>query len=150
MPESSDYIHLQNILSKISGCILYTPLTTELDWSGTSFPFSIPKDVYILPADKSTDPDDSAKQVMEHFKNKTPYILIPGKEFDLSGTRHGRGGGWYDRFLLELPKTWPRIGVLKKEQLSITHLKRESWDQPMDWLIVEENGKWEIYNVQVK
>lgn len=72
-------------------------------------------------------------------------IFLPGQKFDLTGTRKGRGFGWYDRLLTELPIDWIRIGVAKEKQLSKTPLKRYPWDQPVDWLVWKNTENvWEI------
>ncbi len=99
----------------------------------------------ILPDDKEADPFMWAEHCAEQFKNKKPYILIPGTQFDIHGTRHGKGGGWYDRFLSKVPSTWLKIGIAHESQVSFSPIKRESWDIPIDWLIVFGNGKWIVY-----
>lgn len=70
---------------------------------------------------------------------KKVYILIPGKRFDHLGTRHGRGGGWYDRFLSAVPREWLRIGVVGTGSLSAQPLIRRPWDEPMDLLLASES-----------
>ncbi len=68
-------------------------------------------------------------------------ILIPGRLFDITGTRHGRGGGWYDRFLAAVPREWFRVGFCYESQFSAAPLLREAWDQPMDAVcVVGEDG----------
>lgn len=70
---------------------------------------------------------------------------MPGRAFDASGTRHGQGGGWYDRFLAEVPKEWLRIGFCYERQFSEEPLKREAWDQAMDAVVVVGNGMVRVY-----
>ena len=43
--------------------------------------------------------------------------LVPGLAFTKKGGRLGYGGGWYDRFLCEVSKRVPRIGVAYAFQL---------------------------------
>ncbi|HRH24699.1 MAG TPA: 5-formyltetrahydrofolate cyclo-ligase, partial [Candidatus Paceibacterota bacterium] len=46
------------------------------------------------------------------------------------------GGGWYDRFLTKVPRSWLRVGFCYEHQFSSTPLLRQSWDQEMDAVIV--------------
>jgi 5-formyltetrahydrofolate cyclo-ligase len=41
--------------------------------------------------------------------------IIPGLAFDQQGQRLGRGGGYFDRFLKQIPKAY-KIGIAFKEQ----------------------------------
>ncbi len=136
---------LQKVLSDCQGAILYKPFAGEVDYSDPTFPFKIHSEIIVLPSDKETDPFVLAAKCVEQFKNKNPFILIPGTQFDMFGTRHGKGGGWYDRFLSKLPKTWPKIGIAHESKFSFSQIKRKSWDIPMDWLIVLEGKKWTVY-----
>ena len=95
-------------------------------------------------ADKDISPHDFASSLLKAHADEKVCVLIPGREFDTFGTRHGRGGGWYDRFLKELPSSWPRIGVLNASQLSEEKLKREPWDEPVDYLLIIEKDSWNI------
>jgi 5,10-methenyltetrahydrofolate synthetase len=133
---------LQTIIADCDGCIVYSPLVQEINWGDPSFPLLVHKNIYTMPKDKNVDPFLEAKKVIEYSKNKSVYILIPGSEFDAYGTRHGRGGGWYDRFLSHIPREWLRIGVTTRANYSEKALLRESWDQPVDWIIVQTNNSW--------
>lgn len=73
-------------------------------------------------------------------------MFMPGRKFDVAGTRHGQGGGWYDRFLALVPRTWLRIGVCYDNQLSPTYLTRAPWDQAMDYVyVVSADGTGVLY-----
>jgi hypothetical protein len=136
---------LQKILSDSQGVVLYKPLAGEIDYTDPSFPLKIVSEIIMLPDHKEADPFEWAAQCAEQFKNKKAYILIPGTQFDMQGTRHGKGGGWYDRFLSKIPNTWPKIGIAHESQISFSPIKKELWDIPVDWLIVFGDGKWTVY-----
>jgi 5-formyltetrahydrofolate cyclo-ligase len=111
--------------------IWYVPIADEPDPAVTGL-----KAWRTVPANKNQDPFELANT----YKGQAPkqakiYVLVPGTQFDRLGTRHGRGGGWYDRFLSAIPREWLRIGIAKSGSLSETPLKRELWDQEMDWII---------------
>ena len=119
--------------------LTYDPFSDEPDPS----PLLIGKEVIILPQNKEVNPIHLAEKYTELFSKKQVCVLVPGTQFDESGTRHGRGGGWYDRFLSHTPREWTRVGVLKAKQLSKTPLVREVWDESMDYLalVSKENIK---------
>ncbi len=72
-------------------------------------------------------------------------ILIPALAVDLSGTRLGQGGGWYDRALLSLPQEIPRVAVVYPfEVLPEQTLPREEHDIVMDSAITSQ-GHWRIF-----
>lgn len=60
--------------------------------------------------------------------------LIPGRAFDLTGTRVGRGGGHFDRLLASLPNGCMRIGFAFEAQV-VDSLPREEHDAPMHALV---------------
>lgn len=135
---------LQKIVAGCGAAVAYAPLSHEVDYREPGFPLMLPE-VFLLPSDRTTDPFEWAGFVGEKFKDKKVCILIPGSRFDTTGTRHGQGGGWYDRFLSAVPSHWPRIGVLSQDQLSDTPLIRQPWDQPVDWLVVKDKFSWTVH-----
>ena len=75
---------------------------------------------------------------------KLDAIFVPGLCFDTSGTRLGFGGGWYDRFLSNIPESTPKIGVCWSPFL-LEALPIDPWDIAMHGVITE-NG----YQVRYK
>lgn len=132
---------LKNLVSRCDASILYQPLKGEVDYHNRAFPFDIPLNILTLPNHKDSDPFAWAAKCTSKFKDAKPFILIPGTRFDIRGTRHGKGGGWYDRFLSKVPAGWLRIGIADKSQVSEIKLLRQEWDQSVDWIIVCDNSK---------
>jgi 5-formyltetrahydrofolate cyclo-ligase len=64
--------------------------------------------------------------------------IIPGLAFDSQGNRLGRGGGYYDRFLLNFKG--PKLGVAFDESITKKWLPSESHDQKLD--IVVSPREW--------
>ena len=63
-------------------------------------------------------------------------VLIPGVAFTAEGSRLGRGGGFYDRFLRSLPKSTLRVGVCFATQI-MPVLPIERHDEPVSFLLTE-------------
>lgn len=61
-------------------------------------------------------------------------IVVPGVAFDLEGGRLGMGGGYYDRFLAEVPA--PRVGLAFEMQL-VDKLPMSAHDQRVDLIVTE-------------
>ncbi|MBI4272597.1 hypothetical protein HY621_01985 [Candidatus Uhrbacteria bacterium] len=139
------------MLENIHNCITYLPLAGEID------PCIIPdlrdhvfKDIYRLPSGSDTSPAEIAQEAINQFSKKSVCILIPGTRFDRSGTRHGRGKGWFDRFLSHVPPQWLRIGITENHRLSSTPLIRKLWDQPVDWIICKQKDSWETIETHAR
>jgi hypothetical protein len=70
-----------------------------------------------------------------------------GEEFDIFGTRHGFGYGWFDRFLSQVPKQWLRVGITDSEKFYSKKLLRQPWDEQIDWILSynQTTFSWEVY-----
>ncbi len=67
----------------------------------------------------------------------TPAIvLIPVVAWDERGTRLGRGGGFYDRFLAKLTHGCTHVGLAYEFQ-EFPELPRDGWDVSMHYVITE-------------
>ncbi len=64
------------------------------------------------------------------------FILVPGLAFTRDGQRLGRGGGFYDRFLAQLPASTVKFGVCFDLQM-IAELPAEPHDQRVDAVVTE-------------
>lgn len=63
--------------------------------------------------------------------------VVPGIAYDRKGVRLGRGGGFYDRFLVKFKGL--KLGVTFEEGLTKEALPRESHDQVMDIVVSPTN-----------
>ncbi|HXP90747.1 MAG TPA: 5-formyltetrahydrofolate cyclo-ligase [Fibrobacteria bacterium] len=61
-------------------------------------------------------------------------VLVPGEIFDLHGSRIGKGGGFYDRWLSAHPEA-VRVGLCWDAQVHPGKLPQGAHDQPMDHLL---------------
>lgn len=106
---------------------------------------SLPESTYEIAPRASLDPEEEAQRALTAVGDTSAAILIPGTRFDGALTRHGRGGGWYDRFLARVPRTWLRVGLCYADQFSSEPLKREAWDQEMDVVCVVDGADMHVY-----
>jgi len=58
-------------------------------------------------------------------------VLVPGVAYDRAKNRLGRGAGYYDRFLSELPSTIPTVGLAYDFQLVPALAGLEPHDRPV-------------------
>jgi 5-formyltetrahydrofolate cyclo-ligase len=58
-------------------------------------------------------------------------VVVPGVAFDRQHNRLGRGAGYYDRFLAELPDTTPTVGLAYDLQIVDTLPGTEPHDKPL-------------------
>lgn len=123
---------------KNASVVGYAPMTDEPAYEAFLSVHGFPPSDYLIPASKEILPEEIAKVLREKYSSGTVAVFMPGRRFDVSGTRHGRGHGWYDRLLSLLPLHWLRVGVLSPELLSVEPLVRQEWDQPVDVLLVSD------------
>jgi len=141
---------LKGIVSQYSAAIVYDPQNNEVDINTAAFPLIGFEKTIVIPPKKNSDPFAWASKCSAEFVGQNACIFIPGRKFDLSGTRHGRGGGWFDRFLSQVPAGWMRIGVARSPDISKKLLKRETWDEPVDWLLVQNELNWVAFETKAR
>jgi 5,10-methenyltetrahydrofolate synthetase len=133
---SSDSTKLNTAFAKSGAVIGYIPLAGEPAYDEYLADSGFPAASYVVPPSRNPDPFNAAKELSETYAGKRVIILLPGTAFDESGTRKGRGGGWYDRLLSAIPEEWVRVGVLHSDSLHDEPLERKSWDEPVDFLLI--------------
>ncbi|MCF7815714.1 MAG: hypothetical protein K9M10_01205 [Candidatus Pacebacteria bacterium] len=123
-------------ISLCHGVVLYVPFFNEPDLLPLSMLYRS-EDSIVTPNDSHIDPIEWADTCIKFAKGRRMCVLVPGTAFDSSGTRHGRGGGWYDRFLSRIPKGWLRIGVATPMSFKSGEvLKRQPWDEQVDYIFI--------------
>ncbi|MDB4940337.1 MAG: hypothetical protein JWO40_762 [Candidatus Doudnabacteria bacterium] len=149
MEEVAALKELQEIFSQCAGFVLYVPTKSEVDYNDLSFPLEINKNnLIVIPKDKNSDPFEWADNCLARFKNGPVSVFIPGTMFDVYGTRHGKGAGWYDRFLSKIPSNWVKVGIIDSTKFSDLKLIRQEWDQPVNWIIVRGKASWRVYKAR--
>jgi len=126
--------------------VAYQPFGDEPLYTDLSFPFAI-SEIFILPRDKESDPFAWAETCKDLYKDRIVNILVPGRSFDIYGTRHGRGFGWYDRFLANVPRSWRRIGVAHVSQFSTRAIVRKPLDEPVDIVVIRDGLGWKVHKI---
>lgn len=78
----------------------------------------------------------------EYIREVAPEILdliiVPGVVFDKRGYRIGYGGGYYDRFLLNINKSVPKVALAFNFQI-VEKINEEKHDIPVDYIITDKN-----------
>ncbi len=125
------------------GFITYRALRTEVPLERVfTAPPSVP--VYEIPPRASASVETELARARALFEERQVALFLPGRAFDRQGTRHGQGGGWYDRFLRGAPVSWLRIGVCFPHQVHETPLPRAPWDEPVDILVIAQKDCIEV------
>jgi 5-formyltetrahydrofolate cyclo-ligase len=137
--EANEEALLGALCASTQAFITYQPLRTEVV---ATKHFSIPAGavVYEIAPRASLDPHVELANALKAVGGLPAAILMPGRRFDLPGTRLGQGGGWYDRFLAEAPVEWLRVGFCYSDQYSDAPLPRQPWDEPVDMVCVENRA----------
>ncbi len=65
--------------------------------------------------------------------HRIEVVVVPGMSFDDEGHRLGRGRGYYDRFLEQLPEVY-KIGVCYHFQ-RVDHVPTDPYDRAMDEVV---------------
>jgi 5-formyltetrahydrofolate cyclo-ligase len=139
---------IKELLAPYRAFITYVPLRTEVPFLDY-VELTVGSTVFEIAPRVSLDPLEEATRAIAAIAAAPAAIFIPGRSFDGSGTRHGQGGGWYDRFLATIPREWLRIGFCYDKQFSETPLLRQPWDQEMDVVCVISNGNVRIFDARV-
>ena len=77
------------------------------------------------------------KAELSAYTGKVDLMVIPLLALALDGTRLGRGGGYYDRYLAKNPAT--TVAIVNKNRL-FSRLPEEKHDVKVNYYILE--GKW--------
>ncbi|KND50146.1 MAG: 5-formyltetrahydrofolate cyclo-ligase [Parcubacteria bacterium C7867-008] len=109
--------------------VTYTALEGEADYSHF---IEVPEDHYPIPPRLDIDPWEEAERAKRASKGAFVCVLMPCTKIDATGTRTGRGGGWYDQFLSVVPTAWMRVCICDSSQFSAEALERKPWDQTVD------------------
>ncbi len=86
-------------------------------------------------------PEPDPAKASPFHPNDLDLVLVPGSVFDKNCTRHGYGGGFYDRFLAEEAPQATRIALAYSCQL-FDRVESEPHDQKMDLIITEKETLW--------
>ena len=70
-------------------------------------------------------------------------VVLPGLAVGEDGVRLGQGGGYYDRFLADLPAAVPTVALLfAHEVLPATEVPAEPTDRPVDGVVTAAGLRW--------
>jgi 5,10-methenyltetrahydrofolate synthetase len=84
------------------------------------------------------EPDESTVVVEP---DDIDVVLLPGLVFDKDGGRLGRGRGYYDRFVVSLPRSTVRVGVTTEADI-MDAVPMADHDQRVGWLATESGVRW--------
>ena len=82
------------------------------------------------------EPKAMLKEVYDSSKGEATAI-VPGSVFDITGSRMGYGGGYYDRYLSGKENIF-KIGICFEEQIYYNSLSRAKFDVAMNAVVTEE------------
>jgi 5-formyltetrahydrofolate cyclo-ligase len=124
--------------------ITYTPLEGEVNYADF---ITVPEDHYAISARADIDPWQEAEKAKYAAKGRSVWVLMPCTKVDSTGTRTGRGGGWYDQFLSVVPQEWLRVCFCFMDQYTTESLERKAWDQLVDRIgVVDRSTNQVVWN----
>lgn len=71
-------------------------------------------------------------------------VFVPAQAADPSGFRMGQGGGYYDRFLAQLPESGPLTVAVVFSHERVERVPREATDRPTDAVLTPEGLHWSV------
>lgn len=80
--------------------------------------------------------EPNSKHCKPLLPSKLDLIVVPGLAFTTKGDRLGRGGGYYDRFLGQLPRATAKVAVAFELQMNPS-LPTQAHDMAVDSVITE-------------
>lgn len=139
-----------------SPILVFAPMKEEIDlWPWIKegwkrgrkqyFPLIREGTISFYQASSAADLEPGLWGIREPVRRANPYqsgsavAIVPGLAFDVSGSRIGYGGGYYDRFFLG-HRELIRIAVAYSFQLSSDPIPQEDWDQKMDYIVTDEQA----------
>jgi hypothetical protein len=134
---------IRKILGEHSCVISYEPLVAEVN-PFVVFPEFESVVAYTIAPNRELDPAEEARAAQSAARAERAIVLLPGRRFDAAGTRHGKGFGWYDRFLSAVPKDWLRVAFCFSDQFSAEPLVRAAWDEPVDFVCVVDKNSGDV------
>lgn len=148
-------LDFKRMLAGFNAAIGFEPMSDEVSYNWAWFLRPIlKKEKTVIPAKSDIDPIKWAADCAAMHKDANVVVFIPGRRFDVYGTRHGRGSGWYDRFLGATPIEWLRVGVTDISRLSLSPLERKLHDQPVDFIMAlsarSVTGDWKIHQTDAR
>ena len=107
----------------------------RMDWACRSLDFHQIDDPHTDLETTRTGVIQPRKKCRQVDASTVSAVLVPGLAFDLAGGRLGRGAGFYDRTLANLPPEIPRWSVAFLDQV-VPEVPMAQWDQPLHGLIL--------------
>ena len=120
--------------SLLTGKRVGLPRTRRLDRSISFYEIKKPEDLqpgaFGIP--------EPGKDCPELAPSEINLVIMPGVAFDETGSRIGFGGGYYDRFLKQLPHTVKKIALAYEFQMVKEKIPLLAKDAKIDTIITEE------------
>lgn len=110
------------VVKNTKGELLHVTITSETIFEKGSYGIPQPKSISEITIDK--------------LNNQNVLIIVPVVGFDVSCNRIGYGGGYYDRFLQQVPNA-RKIGIAFSLQ-ELASIPTEKTDIPLDVIVTEK------------